>query len=209
MKVLVTGFEPFGGENINPAYEAVQLLPNEIDGAQIIKLEIPTVYEKSGEIVTAKIKEYMPDIVISVGQAGGRGAISIERVALNLRDASVADNDGNIYTEKRIKEDGDDAYFATIPIKAMKDKVAQNGIPSEISLSAGTYVCNDVMYTTLYELKKSYPNIKAGFIHVPYDIGQVASKARAFSSMPIEYIVKGLQFAISAAITESSTDCNG
>lgn len=200
MKILVTGFEPFGGEKLNPAYEAVKLLPKSIKGAELFSIEVPTVFGRAGEEVEKAIEKYSPDAVVCVGQAGGRSCISIERIGINLREASIPDNDGNQPIDEKIKEDGQNAYFATLPIKAMVENVRKNGIPSHLSYTAGSYVCNDLMYSLLYILDKKYQHIKGGFIHVPYAIEQVANKANNIASMPVEMIAKGLEYAIEAIV---------
>lgn len=204
MKILVTGFEPFGGETVNPAYEAVKLLPESIKGAKIIKLEVPTVFGKGAEKVERAIEEHMPDAVLCIGQAGGRSCISIERIGINLKEAPIPDNEGNQPIDEKIKEDGQNAYFATLPVKAMVENVRKNGIPSHLSYTAGSYVCNDLMYSVLYILDKKYPHIKGGFIHVPFAIEQVVNKANNIASMPVQYIAKGLEYAIEAIVDNES-----
>ncbi len=204
MKILVTGFDPFGGEAVNPAYEAVKLLPKNIKGAEIITIEIPTVFGRGAEMVEKAIVEHKPNAVVCIGQAGGRSCISIERIGVNLKEASIPDNDGNQPADEKIKEDGENAYFATIPVKAMVNNVRKNGIPSHLSYTAGTYVCNDVMYSLLYMLDKKYKDIKGGFIHVPYATEQVVNKANNIASMPVQTIAKGLEYAIEAIIENES-----
>ena len=204
MKILVTGFDPFGGEPINPAYEAVKLLPKNIKGAEIITTEIPTIFSKGAEEVEKAIIEHSPDAVVCIGQAGGRSCISIEKVAINLREASISDNSGNKIVDEKIKDDGENAYFSTLPVKSMVQNVRKNGIPSNISYTAGTYVCNDVMYTLLYMINKKYHNIKGGFIHVPYATQQVVDKPNNLASMPIETIAKGLEYALEAIVANQS-----
>jgi len=204
MKILVTGFDPFGGEAVNPAYEAVKLLPKSIKGSEIITIEIPTVFGRGAEMVEKAIVEYKPNAVVCIGQAGGRSCISIERIGVNLKEASIPDNDGNQPADEKIKEDGENAYFATIPVKAMVNNVRKNGIPSHLSYTAGTYVCNDVMYSLLYMLDKKYKDIKGGFIHVPYATEQVVNKANNIASMPVQTIAKGLEYAIEAIIDNES-----
>lgn len=199
MKVLVTGFQPFGGEKINPALEAVKMLKDEIAGAKIIKLELPTVFVKSREKLEEALEKERPDIVICVGQAGGRDKISIERVAINIDDAGIPDNEGNQPVDKAIFEGGDKAYFSKLPIKRIVNKLKENKIPAEISNSAGTYVCNHIMYSLLYNIDKKYPNMKGGFIHIPYIPEQVIDKRMA-PSMSLDYIVKGLTIVIEVSI---------
>ena len=199
MKVLITGFDPFGGEAINPALEAVKLLPDTIAGAEVIKLEIPTVFRKSLEKIEEAIEAYGPDIVISIGQAGGRFGITPERVAINMDDARIKDNEGNQPLDITIYEDGEAAYFSNLPIKAMVNEMKINGIPASVSNTAGTFVCNHVMYGLLYLVDKKYPNMKAGFIHVPYIPGQVVDKPEK-PSMSIVDISKALELSIKAAV---------
>lgn len=200
MKILVTGFDPFGGEKVNPAYEAVKLLPDTIAGAQIIKLEIPTVFSKSGPAVEAGILEHQPDVVINVGQAGGRSCVTIERVGINLAEARIPDNAGEQPMGEPLQEDGENAYFATIPVRAIVQNVREHGIPCHVSYSAGTYVCNCVMYNVLYLIEKKYKGIRAGFIHVPYAAEQVVDKANGMASMSLADIAKSIEYAIEATV---------
>lgn len=199
MKVLITGFDPFGGENINPALEAVKKLPDTILGSEIIKLEIPTVFRESLKKIDENIEKHNPDIVISIGQAGGRFGITPERVAINIDDARIKDNEGNQPIDVPIFEDGENAYFSTLPIKAMVKEMQNEGIPSSVSNTAGTFVCNHVMYGLLYIIDKKYPNIKGGFIHVPFIPSQVALKPNT-PSMSLQDITKGLELCIKAII---------
>lgn len=145
MKILVTGFDPFGGETVNPAYEAVKLLPDTIAGAQIIKLQVPTRFALSGTVLEAAVNEHRPDAVICVGQAGGRSAITPERVAINLADASIPDNAGDQPVDEPIRKDGAPAYFTSLPVKAMVQKMRAAGIPAALSYTAGSFVCNSLM----------------------------------------------------------------
>lgn len=203
MKVLITGFDPFGGESINPALEAVKMIPENIKGAEVIKLEIPTVFRKSLEKIEEKINEINPDVVISIGQAGGRFGITPERVAINIDDARIKDNEGNQPIDIPIYEDGESAYFSNLPIKAMVKEMLDNGIPASVSNTAGTFVCNHVMYGVLYLVNKKYKNIRAGFIHVPYIPAQVVSKPNT-PSMSINDIAKGLELSIKAIVLNDS-----
>lgn len=200
MKILITGFDPFGGEPVNPAYEAVKLLPDEIEGAQIIKLEVPTVFGKAGETLEAAVAAHKPDAVICVGQAGGRSGMSIEKVAINFQDARIPDNENRQPVDKCIKEDGQTAYFASIPVKAVTEKMRENGIPAFVSYTAGTYVCNDLMYSLLYLIDKKYPKMRGGFIHVPYSMEQAVSKPNGTPCMSLDAIAKGLECAVMAVI---------
>ena len=203
MKILITGFDPFGGESINPALEAVKKLPTTILNSEVIKIEIPTVFEKSLKKIEENIIKHNPDVVISVGQAGGRFGITPERVAINIDDARIKDNEGNQPIDIKIFEDGENAYFSNLPIKAMVKEMTDNGIPASVSNTAGTFVCNHVMYGILYLIDKKYPNMKGGFIHVPYIPSQVVTKPNN-PSMSIDDIAKGLELCIKAIIENSS-----
>ncbi|WP_251860126.1 pyroglutamyl-peptidase I [Clostridium sp. Marseille-Q2269] len=205
-KVLITGFDPFGGEKVNPALEAVKKIQDEIAGAEVIKVEIPTVFRKSLEKLEEAIKEHNPDIVICIGQAGGRFDITVERVAINIDDARIPDNEGNSPIDIPIFEDGENAYFSTLPIKAMVKEIKENNIPASVSNTAGTFVCNHVMYGLLYMLDKKFKNVKGCFIHVPFIPDQVITKANT-ASMSLENITKGLECAIKACV-ENDSDIN-
>lgn len=195
MKILVTGFEPFGGEQTNPALEAVKVLPEEIEGNKLIKLELPTVFGKSVDIITKAIEEHQPHVVLSIGQAGGRSAISIERVAINVDDARIPDNQGNQPVDSAIDRQGQPAYFATIPIKAIAAEIRNQGIPAIVSDSAGTFVCNHVMYGVLNYIYKNKLPVKAGFVHIPYLPEQTVNKP-SMPSMSLDVIAKGIETAI-------------
>ena len=151
MKVLVTGFQPFGKETMNPSFEAVRLLPDEINGAQIVKAEIPVVFRKGGNEVQKLVRQENPDIVLLVGQAGGRSSMNVERVAINCEDcpSGFPDNEGNCPQGEKVYEDGPDGYFSNLPIKAMVKNMMDHGVPAAVSNTAGTYVCNDLMYHLL------------------------------------------------------------
>ena len=199
MKILVTGFDPFGGEPINPAIESVKKLPDNIAGAEIIKLEIPTVKKKSIEKIEKAIEEYNPDVILSIGQAGGRFDISIERIGINLDDFRIPDNEGNQIIDEPIFPDGENSYFVKLPVKAMVQNVQKNNIPASVSYTAGTFVCNHVLYGVLYLIEKKYKGKKSGFIHIPFLPQQVVDK-RNMPSMELNTIVKGLTAAIEAIV---------
>ena len=202
MKILITGFEPFGGESVNPAYEAVKLLPDMAGDIQIVKMEIPTVFGEAGKVVEKGILQHQPDAVICVGQAGRRADIGVERVAINLAEASIPDNAGNQPMDVKVQEDGDTAYFATIPVKAMVKNIKDHGIPASISYTAGTYVCNSVMYDLLYLIDRKYPSIRGGFIHVPYATEQGVGKPVGTATMELSTISKALLYALEAVAGE-------
>ena len=204
MKILVTGFDPFGGESINPAIESVKRLPDTIEGAEIIKLEIPTVCYKSLDVIKEAVKKYNPDVVVSVGQAGSRCDITVERVGINITDCRIQDNEGNQLVDEPIYADGPAAYFSTLPIKAMVNAIKAGNIPASVSDSAGTFVCNHVMYGVSYLLAHEYEGKKSGFIHIPFLPQQVLDK-KGMPSMTLECIVDGLTRAL-AAIVLNDTD---
>jgi len=201
MKILVTGFDPFGGEKVNPSYEAVKLLPPTIAGAEIIKLEVPTIFSKCGSVVEQTIQQYQPDVVLNVGQAGRRSQVTVEKVAINFVDAKIPDNDGKKPSGVSVQDKGETAYFATIPINAMVENVIKHGLPCAVSYTAGSFVCNYLMYTVLYMIAQSYPNIRAGFIHVPLEAGQVIGKPDGTAFMSRGDIAKSLEYAIEAIVT--------
>ncbi|HIU73668.1 MAG TPA: pyroglutamyl-peptidase I [Candidatus Aphodousia faecipullorum] len=197
MKVLITGFDPFGGEKINPAWEAVNALPNEVDGVEVIKVQIPTVFKKSAQKLFEAIESVKPDAVICVGQAGGRFDFNVERVAINVDDARIPDNEGKQPIDVKIFEDGENAYFATLPIKAMVEEAKKAGVPASVSNTAGTFVCNHIMYSLLYYINKNKLNIRGGFIHVPYISQQVIGKKNT-PYMELTTATKGLEASVRA-----------
>jgi len=203
MKILVTGFDPFGGEKVNPALEAVKSLPSEIHGAEVHWVAIPTVFYQSAEVLEAEINRYHPDAVLCIGQAGGRASLTPERVAINQDDARIPDNQGNQPIDEPIFPNGENAYFSTLPVKAMVEAIRKEGLPSSLSNSAGTYVCNHLMYGVLYYLDKR-PVIKAGFIHVPYIPEQTKNK-KEMPALELSEIVRGLEASITA-IAINGTD---
>ena len=205
MKILVTGFDPFGGEKVNPALEAVKSLPSEIHGAEIHWVEIPTVFYQSAEVLEAEIERYQPDAVLCIGQAGGRASLTPERVAINQDDARIPDNQGNQPIDTPIRLDGQAAYFSTLPIKAMVQAIKEEGLPATVSNTAGTFVCNHLMYQALYLADKKFPDMRAGFMHIPYMTEQVINKPNT-ASMNLTDIVRGIEAAIGAIVDYKDKD---
>lgn len=206
MKILVTGFDPFGGEAINPAWEAVSRLPKEIEGAEIVTVQIPTVFGDSAKRLFEAVEQQQPDAVVCVGQAGGRFGITPERVAINVDDARIADNKGQQPLDTVIQADGAPAYFTTLPVKAMVEAVKAAGLPASLSNTAGTFVCNHIMYQNLYYLAKHHPNTQGGFIHVPYVTEQVVDKPGQ-ASMALADIVKSLTVCLETLVAyQGKTD---
>lgn len=204
MKLLLTAFDPFGGETVNPAQEAVKMVSSRVGNVEVIKCVVPTVFGKSIETVAAAIEDCRPDAVLCIGQAGGRADLTPERIAINLDDASIADNEGNRPVDTPIFPDGKPAYFSTLPVKAMVAAIRAVGIPASLSNTAGTFVCNHLMYGVLYTLEKYCPSVRGGFLHVPYIPSQVTG-GRGIPSMSAADIVRGLEAAI-AAIGENGRD---
>ncbi len=201
MKILVTGFEPFGGETRNPSAEVVERLPDRIDGAEVIKLILPVVRGVSSTAIQNAVENFRPDVVLSIGQAGGRSVISVERVAVNLDDYRIPDNEGNQPVDEPIVSGGPDGYFCTVPVKKIVSAIQAVGIPAQQSLSAGTFVCNHVMYGTGHLLATRYSDAKFGFIHIPYLPEQVANKPGQ-PSMSLELSVKAIETAIECIAKE-------
>ena len=209
MKILLTGFEPFGGEQVNPAWEAVQRVPDSVLDADIIKLMVPTVFGVGAEAILQKVEEVAPHMVLSVGQAGGRAAVSVEFVGINYRDARLPDNDGNQPTGECIVAEGENAYFTSLPAKAMVQRIRSRGLPATLSYSAGTYVCNEVLYRLLHHRHRHAPTLKAGFIHVPYAPAQVVNKPGGTPSMGVDDMALALEAAIEAMVLNKSDITQG
>ncbi|MDO4170148.1 MAG: pyroglutamyl-peptidase I [Lachnospiraceae bacterium] len=199
MKILVTGFDPFGGEPINPAIETVKRLPDTIAGSQIIKLEVPTVCHKSLRVIDEAIAKYDPDVILSIGQAGGRSDITVERVGINIDDCRIPDNEGNQIIDEPVYPDGPAAYFVTLPIKSMVQKIQEKGIPASVSNTAGTFVCNHVTYGVCHLVATKYPGKRSGFIHIPFLPQQVITQ-KDMPSMSQDLMVEAITAALEAII---------
>jgi len=199
MKILVTGFEPFGGEAVNPSWEAVRHLPDTVEGAEVVKLQIPTVFGRSAEVVREAMLAEDPDVVVCVGQAGGRFAVSPERVAINIDDGRIPDNDGNQPIDTPIRADGEPAYFSSLPVKAMVIAMKDAGVPAVVSNTAGTYVCNHIMYQVLYLIDHEFPGKRGGFVHVPYTPSQVVDKP-GVPALGVSDMTRALAAGLSAIV---------
>ena len=169
MKILLTAFDPFGGETVNPAQEALKQIQAPAPDMELIKLVVPTVFGASTQAVHEAMVLHQPDVVLCIGQAGGRTAITVEQIAINLMDAAIPDNQGNQPHDEPVFADGADGYFSTLPVKRMAKAVESRGIACCVSYSAGTFVCNAALYTGLYLSSRRYHFMKCCFIHVPYD----------------------------------------
>lgn len=202
-KVLITGFQPFGGESINPALEAVKILNGKvINGYEVVTCELPVVRYESVDLLKKYIAEIEPDAIITVGQAGGRPDITVERIGINVDDYRIPDNAGNQPIDEPVVGDGPIAYWATLPIKEMVNGMKKAGVSASVSNSAGTYVCNHLLYGLLHHLKSiGKENIPAGFVHIPYLPEQMAVRVGADSQAPtmsLETLEKGFTAMIGA-----------
>ena len=207
MKLLITAFEPFGDDSRNSAQDTLETIPDEINGAQITKVVLPVVFGKSLECLRSAILKEKPDAVLCLGQAGGRKALTPERIAINLSDARLPDNDGQQPSDQAIFADGPDAYFSTLPIKSMTAAIRNAGVPAEVSNSAGTYVCNQVMYGLLYFIAHEFPKVRGGFLHLPYTEEQAAAHPGE-PGLSIPDLTAGVTAAVNAIIAESAEKPN-
>lgn len=197
-RVLLTGFDPFGGELLNPSWLAVKALHGrQVAGHRIVAEQLPTVFDKSLAILRTLLKQHQPALVICVGQAGGRSAISLERVAININDARIADNAGAQPVDMPVIPAAPAAYFSTLPIKAMRQALLAEGISAEVSQTAGTFVCNHVFYGLMHQLatQRGLKKTKGGFIHVPW------LPEQGTPSVPLDEIVCGIKLAVRVALS--------
>lgn len=200
-RILLTGFTPFGNEDINPSWEAVRALDGRSIGHHVVVARLlPTVFADSARELARAIDEVAPAIVLGVGQAGGRSRVSLERVAINVQDARIADNAGAQPVDEPIVADAPAAYFSTLPIKAMLKGLLDAGVPAEVSNTAGTFVCNHVAYLMLH-LAAKHADLRAGFIHIPYLPSQAARFPNA-PSMASDDVVRALAIALEVAATQ-------
>ena len=189
-KLLITGFDPFGGAAVNPSWLAVRELPDVVGDYELRKLEIPTVFAEATRVVLEKAAQFQPDVILCVGQAGGRAAVTPERIGVNIRDGRICDNAGNQPKGEFVAEDGPAAYFSTVPVVAMAEAIEAQGILATVSNSAGAFVCNDTLYGLLHHYAGTA--VRVGFIHVPYIPEQ------GEPNMPLERITAALEAAITA-----------
>jgi pyroglutamyl-peptidase len=187
-KLLITGFDPFGGASVNPAWQAVRLLPDTIADFTVHKLEIPTVFGKGAQTVLDAAESIRPDVILCIGQAGGRAAVTPERIGVNIRDAKITDNEGNMPKGEFCVPEGPAAYFSTVPVMKMADAIQQAGLPGQVSNSAGAFVCNDTLYGLLHHYAGT--EVKVGFIHVPW------LPEQGSPSLPLAQTVAALEAAI-------------
>jgi len=198
VKALVTGFEPFGGEPINPALEALKRLPSRLGALAIATRMLPAVFGEALDALEEAVRETTPDIVLCVGLAGGRAALSLERVAINIDDARIPDNKGRQPIDLPVVAGGPPAYFTTLPIKAAVAALRDAGLPAIVSNSAGTFVCNHVFYGLMHLAATRRLDLRGGFLHVPYLPGQAARQDGA-PSMALDDIVRGIEIVLTVA----------
>ena len=197
--VLITGFEPFGGEQVNPSWEVVSRLDNAIiAGCRVVARQLPCVFGESLSVLNSTIDTLSPSLVLAIGQAGGRADITVERVAINVDDARIPDNKGQQPVDEPIIAGGPAAWFSTLPIKAMVAAMREAGVPASVSQTAGTFVCNHVMYGLLHKLS-DIAEVKGGFIHIPY-LPQQATAHPGAPSMAAETVRLALEVAIATAL---------
>lgn len=198
MKILVTAFDAFGGEEINPTERALDRLPDNIGGAQLIKHLLPTVFGEALKQAVAAAEKEDVDAVVSLGQAGGRSHITPEWIGINVADASIPDNEGKQPSDKPVVDGGPAAYFSTLPVKAMVAAIQDAELPARVSTTAGTFVCNQLLYGLLHHFKDT--QVKAGFIHVPF----IKEQAKENSPMlELADVVRGVECAISAVAKDA------
>ena len=192
-KLLITGFAPFGGEAVNPSWEAVRRLPERIGPWRLVKQQIPVAFGKAAQAVLETAEEIRPDVILCIGQAGGRKSITPEAAAINLQDARIPDNAGYQPTDQPVIPGGPAAFFATVPVRRMVSAIREKGLPGDLSYSAGAYVCNDTLYTLLHRYAGT--DTRVGFIHVPFLPEQAKENV---PSLPLEQIIEALTAAIFA-----------
>jgi len=190
-KLLITGFDPFGGEVINPSWEAVASLPDKIGNFELYKAQLPTVFGKASRRAIEIAERLSPDAILCVGQAGGRANVTPEVVAINLMEARIADNEGNAPVDTPIVRDAPAAYFSTLPVRRIVDELSKKGFPTALSFSAGAFVCNELLYSLLHRFRDT--DIPIGFIHIPY-LPEQATNGQP--SLPQERAVAALALAI-------------
>lgn len=192
-QLLITGFEPFGGEKINPAWEAVAALPDRIGPFVLTRVRVPVEFGRAGQVVLDAAGKLHPDVILCVGQAGGRNAVTPEAAALNLRETEQSDNAGRMPQDEPCVPGGENALFSTLPVRRMVQAIRDAGLPGKLSCSAGTYVCNDLLYTLLHAFRGS--ETRVGFVHVPFLPEQAGD---GVASLPLDQTVRALQAAIGA-----------
>ena len=202
VKALVTGFDPFGGDEVNPSSLAVGRLRPSIGDVEVMTAILPTSYAISAKVLMAAIDETRPDIVLCVGQAGGRTDLCLERVGINVQDARIRDNDGNQPIDVPVVAGGPAAYFATLPIKACVAEMRRAGLPAVVSNTAGTFVCNHILYALMDIIRQQPTPMRGGFLHIPY-VPEQASRVGGAPSMALDDIVRGIEIILETSASRA------
>jgi len=203
MKALVTGFDPFGGDKVNPSSLAVSRLRKKIGKVSVVTAVLPTSYAKSAKVLRAAIDKAKPDIVLCVGQAGGRTELCLERVGINVQDARIPDNDRKQPIDVPVRADGPAAYFATLPIKACVAEMRKAGLPAVVSNTAGTFVCNHILYS-LMDIIETHPRrMRGGFLHIPY-VPEQAARLGGAPSMGVDDIARGIEIIVATSAVRTT-----
>ena len=197
--LLITGFDPFGGATVNPSWDAVAKLPDRIGDWMLCKLQIPTVFGLAAQTVLEKAQEVNPAAILCLGVAAGRSAVTPERIGINVRSARIPDNHGNQPKDQPVIPHGPDGIFSTMPVSAMAAAIEKIGLPGAVSNTAGTFICNHVLYGVRYLAEHEFPGLKSGFIHIPFLPEQTVDKP-GVPSMSLEDTVKGITAAVAAAV---------
>lgn len=202
--ILLTGFEPFGGESTNPSWTAARAAADllKAEGYEVAAVELPCVFGDAIGVLHAALAEHRPALVVCAGQAGGRRAVSLERIAINCDDARIPDNAGNAPVDEPVVPGAPAAYFSTLPVKAALAALGTAGIPAEVSQTAGTYVCNHVFYGLMHALRLS-PGVRGGFVHVPYGPDQVPAGS-GLASLPLEQMTQALAVVVRTALATTA-----
>lgn len=197
-RVLMTGFAPFGGESVNPSWQAVSLVAARRD--DVAAVELPCEFGTSLPALGRALAEHRPSLVVCAGQAGGRAEVTPERVAINLIDARIPDNAGAQPLDAPVVPDGPAAYFSTLPVKACVAAIREAGVPASVSHTAGTYVCNQVFYGLMHLLATEFPGVRGGFVHVPFSPEQVAASGKPEASLGVDRIADALEALADTAL---------
>ncbi|MCX6499886.1 MAG: pyroglutamyl-peptidase I [Arthrobacter sp.] len=202
--ILLTGFEPFGGETTNPSWAAARRAAALLraDGHDVSAVELPCVFGDALTVLAAALEKHRPELVVCAGQAGGRERISLERIAINCDDARIPDNAGNAPVDEPVVPGGPAAYFSTLPVKAALGALLAAGIPAEVSQTAGTYVCNHVFYGLMHALRQS-PGVRGGFVHVPFGPDQVRPGS-GVASLPLDQMTQALAVVVRTALATTA-----
>ncbi len=205
-RILLTGFEPFGAASINPSEQVVRVLEAEgVSGCELHTAILPVAAASAPQRLAALLTELQPDWCVMLGLADGRTAISVERVAVNLCDFGIPDNGGAQLVDTPIAPDGPDAYFASLPVRAITEAIRERGIPAELSLSAGAYLCNMAMYSALHTADRQALATRCGFLHLPATPEMAASARRPMATMALPTIVDGVRAVLATLVASCET----